>query len=190
MASGARGDQLSEGRLVLGVGLGDLGDPGFDRLGEETDPRRRAEMLDEAPEIIIGLWSGQPFSFRGKHYFVEEVTFLPTPVQSRRIPIWVGGGYPNPGPVRRAVRWDGSVLYKEGEGDMTPEDIRALRELGGPRPYDISVGGRERRDDWDAEREWIRSVAEAGATWWMEWVPPADRETMRAGVDRGPLRIE
>jgi alkanesulfonate monooxygenase SsuD/methylene tetrahydromethanopterin reductase-like flavin-dependent oxidoreductase (luciferase family) len=187
-------DQLSDGRMILGVGLGDIRDPGFSHCGEETDARRRAELLDEGLEIIAGLWNGQPFTFHGKHFVVEAVTFLPTPVQRPRIPIWIGGGYPNPGPTRRAARWDGSCMYKETGGgpweEMGPDDVRALRELAGNRPYEIAVGGRRRRDDWKAEREWIRSVADAGADWWAEYVPPSDRETMRAAVLRGPLRID
>lgn len=82
------------------------------------------------------------------------------------------------------------MLYKEGEDYMTPADIRGLKELAGSRPFEIAVGGSARRDDWGEEREWIRAVADAGATWWMEWVRPADRETMRAVVERGPLRID
>ena len=63
-------DQLSEGRMVLGVGLGDTGeaigaDASFTRLGEEVAPRRGAQILDEALEIIAGLWAGEPFAFRG-----------------------------------------------------------------------------------------------------------------------------
>jgi alkanesulfonate monooxygenase SsuD/methylene tetrahydromethanopterin reductase-like flavin-dependent oxidoreductase (luciferase family) len=183
-------DHLSGGRFTLGVGLGDLNDPGFGRFGEETDARRRAEKLDEGLEIVVGLWSGQPFSFRGKHFTIDEATLLPTPVQEPRIPIWIGGGYPNRGPTQRALRWDGSMLYKEGEDYMTPADVRGLEELAGSRPFDIAVGGNARRDDWDEERDWISAVADAGATWWMEWVRPADRETMRAVVERGPLRID
>jgi alkanesulfonate monooxygenase SsuD/methylene tetrahydromethanopterin reductase-like flavin-dependent oxidoreductase (luciferase family) len=190
-------DQLSGGRMILGVGLGDTGeaivqDASFSRFGEETDPRRRGQMLDEALEIVAGLWTGDPFSFTGEHYVVDEVTFRPKPVQEPRIPIWVGGGYPNPRPTRRAARWDGSCLYKETHGgpweDLGPDDIRALRELAGDKPFTICVGGRRRADDWDADREWIRTVADAGADWWAEFVPAADRQEMRAGVDRGPLR--
>lgn len=187
---GGHGGPPLRGRFTLGVGLGDLNDPGFGRFGEETDARRRAEMLDEGLEIIVGLWSGQPFSFRGKHFAVHDATLLPKPVQEPRIPIWIGGGYPNRGPTQRALCWDGSMLYKEGEGYMTPADVRGLKELAGSRPFEIAVGGSARRDDWDEEREWIRGVADAGATWWMEWVRPADRETMRAVVERGPLRID
>ena len=187
-------DQLSNGRMILGVGLGDTGesvvaDASFARFGEEMDPRRRAEMLDEGLTIVAGLWTGEPFSFRGKHLRLKEVTFLPRPVQEPRIPIWIGGGYSSRGPLKRALRWDGACLYKQGGGDMAPADVRRLRGLAGDRPYTIAVGGRPRRDDWDAERDFVRDVGRAGADWWVEWVAPAERETMRAAVARGPLIV-
>jgi alkanesulfonate monooxygenase SsuD/methylene tetrahydromethanopterin reductase-like flavin-dependent oxidoreductase (luciferase family) len=185
--------------MILGVGLGDTGeavgvDASFTRFGEEKAARTRGEMLDEALEIVAGLWSGRPFGFQSKHFVVEDVTFLPRPVQQPRIPIWIGGGYPNPRPTRRAARWDGSCLYKETHGrpweNMTPDDVRALRDAVGGRPYTIAVGGSGRSDDWDAEREHIRAVAEASADWWIEWVAPRDRETMLESILRGPLRID
>ena len=70
-------DHLSGGRLILGVGLGDINDEGFTHFGEATNPRQRAELLDEGLDILTGLWSGKPFSYNGKHYQVEETTFLP-----------------------------------------------------------------------------------------------------------------
>lgn len=193
-------DHLSEGRFILGVGLGGAQDPmNFDRFGEEVDLKIRAEMLDESLEIIAGLWTGEWFSYQGRHYQVGEVRFLPTPVQKPRIPIWIGGGYPNRGPLGRAARWDGSCMYKESRGqgwqDMQPEDIRALKAYvtnnrAGDAPYDICVGGRARPADWEQDREHIRRVAEAGATWWMEFIEPTSQEKTRQGILNGPLRFE
>lgn len=189
-------DVLSGGRAVLGVGLGDTGgsivdDASFTRFGEERDARRRGEMLDEALEIVAGLWSGEPFGFHGAHFTVDEVTFAPVPVQRPRVPIWVGGGYPNSRPTARALRWDGSLLYKETHGgpweDMMPEDVAALRGRAEGRPFTIAVGGTGRREEVDALRDHVRAVAEAGADWWIEWVPPGARDAMRAAVARGPL---
>jgi hypothetical protein len=51
------------------------------------------------------------------------------------------------------------------------------------------MGGDKRGEDWEADRARIASLAEAGATWWFEYVPPADLVTMRAAVARGPLRV-
>jgi alkanesulfonate monooxygenase SsuD/methylene tetrahydromethanopterin reductase-like flavin-dependent oxidoreductase (luciferase family) len=191
-------DQLSDGRMILGVGVGDTGeainvDASFTCFGEEREPRTRGDMLDEGLEIIAGLWSREPFSHHGAHYDVEDITFEPQPVQQPRIPIWIGGGYPNPRPTRRALRWDGCCLYKETHGgpweDMAPQDVRELREAAGDRPYTIAVGGAGRRDDWGAEREHIRAVSEAGADWWIEWVRPGERAVMTEAVERGPLQM-
>lgn len=188
-------DQLSEGRMILGAGLGDVGDhvvrdASFTHFGEEADARRRARMLDEALDIVAGLWSGEPFSYRGEHFTLGEVSFVPPPVQRPRIPIWIGGGYPNPGPTRRAARWDGSLLYGAREHDLSPDDVRAIREAAGDRPYDIVVGGRARDEDSGAERERLRAIAAVGATWSAEYVPADTRDAMRSAVGCGPLRID
>jgi alkanesulfonate monooxygenase SsuD/methylene tetrahydromethanopterin reductase-like flavin-dependent oxidoreductase (luciferase family) len=187
-------DQLSGGRAVLGVGSGDTGehvveDASFTAFGEERSPRVRAAMLDEALEIVAGLWSGQPFSFHGDHYIVDDVTFMPRPVQEPRVPIWVGGGFPNPGPTRRAARWDGACMYRERTHHMQADDVRKLCAAAGDRPYDVCVGGAARADDWDAERKRMRELAGAGVTWWAEYVPVQEPDAMRAAVERGPLRI-
>ena len=195
-------DHLSNGRLILGVGLGDSSDASFTHFGEETDARIRAEMLDEALDLLVGFWSGEPFSYDGKHYRVREVTCLPRPVQSPRIPIWIGGAYPNKGPLRRAVRWDGACLYQAestgraedtGEG-LSPQQVQELKRFAdslrpASAPFDIVVG-RDRRNDIEQERAHIRSLAAAGATWWQEWIPSGDFATMQAAVACGPLRID
>jgi alkanesulfonate monooxygenase SsuD/methylene tetrahydromethanopterin reductase-like flavin-dependent oxidoreductase (luciferase family) len=194
-------DHLSGGRLILGVGLGDLGDPGFGKVGETTETRTRARMLDEALDVLVGLWSGQPFSYHGTYYHVDEVTFLPAPVQQPRIPIWVGGNWPHAGVIRRAARWDGFMGGKEHAADedwsLTPADIQRLRadiaaQRASATPCEIVLGGNERDDDPEVTRALMRASAEAGATWWSEYVPPSigGLDVMRERIAGGPLRIE
>ena len=79
---------------------------------------------------------------------------------------------------------------------MMPDDIRALRALvqshrGSLAGYDIAIGGSSRRPDWEEEREYIRSLAEAGVTWWIEYIPPdsGDVATVQGLIQRGPLFI-
>lgn len=191
-------DHLSNGRFVLGIGIGNGNDTDFTGFGEVTDAKARAGMVDEAIEVIVGLWSGERFSYHGKHYQIQDVTFLPKPAQQPRIPIWVGGGYPLKGPLERAARWDGACLYKFTDGgpfaDLTPDEVRDLRAFVEARrtaatPFEITVGGRERGEDWERDRAYIAAIAEAGATWWGEHIPPGEIDVMREAIARGPLRI-
>lgn len=195
-------DQLSNGRFILGVGSGDADEAGFSRVNEARGARERAEILDEALDIIVGLWSGKPFSYQGHHFQVQKMTFVPTPVQQPRIPILVGGGWPLKGPSRRAARYDGCCLYKQhapgDSSDWTPDEVRALKTFVESQrstqqrkaPYEIKLGGRSRSADWEQDRALVKSLAEAGATWWVEYIPTSSREEMRESVKRGPLRIE
>jgi alkanesulfonate monooxygenase SsuD/methylene tetrahydromethanopterin reductase-like flavin-dependent oxidoreductase (luciferase family) len=195
-------DHLSNGRMILGAGLGDTTlDISLTHFSEVVDVKQRSEMLDEALEIIAQAWSGQPFSYSGKHYALKEVTLLPKPVQAPRIPIWIGGGFPLKGPTQRALRWDGSCMYIDTRGgpwrDWTPEDVQTLRTMAErwrskDVPFDIVLGGRQRDDDWDQERALIKSLAEAGATWWIEYLPPelGGLDVIREAITRGPLRID
>src|SRR5438067_2239435 len=106
-------DRLSHGRVVLSVGLGAI-DTGFDQVGEATDRKVRAELLDEGLELLKLFWSGHPFSFEGDHYHVEwDNTWSYTPVQSPRIPIWVVGAWPWKVSVVRAARFDGLIAAKK-----------------------------------------------------------------------------
>jgi hypothetical protein len=135
---------------VLPVGLGAPYDGGFSKVGEPTDRRVRAKLLDESLEILTGLWSGEPFGFHGNHYRVEEMTFLPTPVQSPRIPIWVVGAWPREKSMRRVLRYDGVIPDKinpaGGREEATPEDVRAIKTYVTERrpaedPFDIECAG-------------------------------------------------
>ncbi len=152
-------DHLSHGRLILMVGLGaGAGDWGFIKVGEELDRKIRAERLDEALAILAGLWSGQAFSYIGQHYQVQEMTFVPQPVQQPRIPIWVVGAWPRPKSLRRALRWDGilpvkpSAYQEAASSEMEPADIQELKTyIAAHRqeqaPFDIVIEGETPGDD-------------------------------------------
>lgn len=185
-------DHLSGGRMILGVGSGDPTSADLTAVGEQADAGVRGRMLDEALAVIDGLWSNQRFSHHGQHYRLDDVSLRPKPVQRPRIPIWVGGQYTRRRPRERALRWDGSCLYRidpsAGWEDMRPDDVRALRELGGA-DYEISIGGRPRGPNEDAERALIAEIAAAGASWWQEWVAPdTPLERVRELIAAGPLR--
>jgi alkanesulfonate monooxygenase SsuD/methylene tetrahydromethanopterin reductase-like flavin-dependent oxidoreductase (luciferase family) len=184
-------DRLSGGRLVLPVGLGAIDDAAFGNVGEPTGARIRAERLDESLEILEGLWSGEPYAHDGRHYRFGPMTFLPTPVQRPRIPIWVVGAWPNERSMRRAVRYDG-VLPQTSDPDAI-HDIAAYvaRERPAERrdqPFEIVVEGRTPLKRAAAAAK-VRPAAEAGATWWIEsnW-ETATIDSQRARIEAGPPR--
>jgi probable F420-dependent oxidoreductase len=153
-------DRLSDGRVIFGAGLG--GSPReFGSFGEPTDPKIRAEMLDEGLELMRELWSGAPVTHHGKHYAVEGVTFAPPPVQER-IPIWIGGN--RPASLRRAARWDGWLADSADPTGMTlsPDDVaQRIEQIGRDDGFDVAVLGQSDRGDPAAYER-------AGATWWLE----------------------
>ena len=109
-------DHLSNGRVILPVGLGAL-NVGFEQFGEETERKVRAELLDEGLDIITGLWSQKAFHYEGKHYHVQT-TWGTLSLQQPRIPIWVTGAWPpHMKSMRRALRYDGLLPNKMAEKD-------------------------------------------------------------------------
>ena len=85
-------DRLSQGRLLLGLGIGDL-PAEFERMGLPFPPvPARQQALAETIQIVRGLWSGEPFAFEGDIFRASsDGTFLP-PVQEPRVPILLAGG--------------------------------------------------------------------------------------------------
>lgn len=87
-------DALSNGRLVLGLGTG-FYRPDYDQSGMTLDPPAiRVGRLEEAVQIIKGIFTTTPFSFTGKHYTVRDFSFALMPVQRPHPPILVGGASP------------------------------------------------------------------------------------------------
>lgn len=191
-------DRMSNGRLVLGIGLGDEHDRGFAAFGEEMDPKVRARMLDESLEIITGLWRGEPLSFRGEHYRVHGITQLPTPVQQPRIPIWVGWLYPRRKPLDRAARWDGIspfTVTPDGEyRDLEPDEIRGIvADIRARRtddtPFEVVIDAPVLGNAASSER--LRANRDAGATWAIEYIAPErDPAATRAALRQGPPALD
>jgi alkanesulfonate monooxygenase SsuD/methylene tetrahydromethanopterin reductase-like flavin-dependent oxidoreductase (luciferase family) len=197
-------DLVSNGRFILGVGLGDPVQWDYGFFGEQTDAKVRAGRLDEALAILAGLWSGEPFGYQGKHYQMQEVHFLPRPLQQPRIPVWVGGWWPNKRPMLRAARWDGAVPIKsEGvsaqEWHTIIEFVRAHRQSDAH--FDFVHNGATPGDNPKEARQIVEPYVEAGVDWWIEgmdpwrfgwkwedkWSPEATRR-IRERVLQGPPR--
>ena len=85
-------DRLSQGRLVLGMGIGDAEEE-FQRLCIPfPNTRTRQKMLEEAVQIVQGLLSGQPLTYHGEFFKLDQAMIAPGPYQQPRIPMVIAGG--------------------------------------------------------------------------------------------------
>ena len=173
-------DHLSRGRLVFGAGLGSAGgaEAEWSSFGEETDRRRRTELLEEGLELLLRLWSGHPVCFEGRHHRVVTESFLPRPIQSPRIPVWLAASWPHRAPARRAARFDGVFPLFQAR---PPDDLGELRALlafvreqraGKDGAFDVVHLVPPCLGDLSQEAERITPYADAGVTWWLERVTP------------------
>jgi hypothetical protein len=194
-------DHLSNGRVILSVGLGAV-DTGFAEFGEVTDRKTRAELLDEGLDILTGLWRGQPFNYTGKHYRVAQTSFYPPPppVQQPRIPIWVVGAWPRKKSMQRVLRYDGLLpakLNQDGTfAEITPADLQAMKDFieanrTAATPFDIVMEGVTPGDDPERAAAIVQNWAQAGATWWIEAMwgapdEPVDTGALLARLRQGP----
>jgi alkanesulfonate monooxygenase SsuD/methylene tetrahydromethanopterin reductase-like flavin-dependent oxidoreductase (luciferase family) len=120
-------------------------------FGDTTDTKVLAERLDEGLHALDLLWSGEPVTYRGNQITIDDVVFLPTPVQRPRVPVWVGGFWPHRRPMRRAARWDGAVpLFDAAQhGHVPPVELvrevvtylRQQRAGQGDGAFEIVLGG-------------------------------------------------
>jgi alkanesulfonate monooxygenase SsuD/methylene tetrahydromethanopterin reductase-like flavin-dependent oxidoreductase (luciferase family) len=196
-------DHLSAGRLILGVGSGS-GYFDFEALGEPSDAKMLAALLDESLEVLTGLWSGELFRHDGISYHIKEAQFLPRPVQSPRIPIWVADIWPARAPLRRAVRWDGVIpigrdlpLTAMLTSAQMHEIVRTVASLPGyTTPFEVVHSGISGGMDAAYDREVVAAYQQVGVTWWVEKILPEllgswtdwPLEAMRTRIRQGPPR--
>jgi alkanesulfonate monooxygenase SsuD/methylene tetrahydromethanopterin reductase-like flavin-dependent oxidoreductase (luciferase family) len=176
-------DELSSGRLILGVGAGE-DVPDFEAFGESHERAERIARMDEALGIIDAGLRGQQLDFDGEHHVARGVVLGPRPVQQPRPPMWLGAL--RPGGVRKAARWDGWIAVAMSEDgssmEMSPArfgELLALaterREALGPgsTAFDVAVLAIDGLDGASASQ-----YVDAGATWWLESL-----SGMRGSVD-------
>jgi alkanesulfonate monooxygenase SsuD/methylene tetrahydromethanopterin reductase-like flavin-dependent oxidoreductase (luciferase family) len=177
-------DHASNGRLVLGVGLGYPPDGEYAAFGEPSSDRERAERLDESLAVLTALWTGEAVDYDGRHLHVHTPPFKPVPLQRPRVPIWVAGGWPDARRAfRRAARYDGVYAMSSDPSTrfhLLPDEIRAMRDfIGRDDPeFEILATAVPGADPAD--------YAAAGATWWVV-VASTPADALRV-VEEGPPR--
>lgn len=134
-------DRLSDGRLILVLGGGGpMNEPAYGALGlAQRSPREKVEALEEAIDLIRGLWNSSGFSYTGQHFRTERATIEPKPVHP--IPIWLGvfGAQMVDLVGRKADGWFPTYQFLEPEQAYRKlERIRTVAEHAGRNPDDIT----------------------------------------------------
>lgn len=91
-------DVLSDGRAVVGVGVGYL-DAEFVALG--VNPRQRGQLADEALAVMVEAWKAEPLDWDGSNFTARNTVVEPAPIQQPHPPLWVGGN--SEAAMRRAI---------------------------------------------------------------------------------------
>jgi probable F420-dependent oxidoreductase len=175
-------DKLSGGRFILGLGAG-YHQREFAALGVDMDERNA--LFDEALDVLPLHWSGEPFSYQGRHFDAHDVIGRPRPVQSP-IPIWIGGNsrLSRRRVATRAQGWMpllglpqlsatvrtpaiGSITEM---ADFVAEIRNAAVQAGRPQPIDVLCSYRDEslqspEVQPDRHREAFDRIEKAGATW-------------------------
>ncbi|MFI6252201.1 TIGR03619 family F420-dependent LLM class oxidoreductase [Streptomyces sp. NPDC051016] len=175
-------DVLSGGRLTLGLGAG-YQKSEFHALGVELAERNA--LFDEALEVLPLHWSGESFSYRGRHFDARQVIARPRPVQDP-IPVWIGGNsrlarrraaeraqgwMPMSGPAQLTATARTPALGSLAELAAQTAEMRATAESAGrAEPLDVVFSYPDRSiaapaADTDRHRAAFAEIEKAGATW-------------------------
>ena len=181
-------DILSQGRMIFGAGLGVPSE--YRTSSENYNNKDLAEIMDESLEFITQYHSGEKFTKKGKYFTASDVQLVPKPVQSPRIPIWIGGD--SHAALKRASKWDGWIIgtvNEQKEITKTPEQLnKQVDYIKNEKPnnnfVEIVIDGISEA----GEKSLVNEYSEAGATWWFECIfaTRGSPEEMVNRVKKGP----
>jgi alkanesulfonate monooxygenase SsuD/methylene tetrahydromethanopterin reductase-like flavin-dependent oxidoreductase (luciferase family) len=162
-------DNLSGGRMELGVGMG-YAPHEFRAFG--ISRRERVSRTEEGIEVLRRAWAGERFDFHGRHWTFDGALVRPRPVQSGGPPLWLAAM--SEAGAHRAARL-GLNLLPQGDRRLVLDPWRADLVAAGKRADDFRVGiirpwlvTRNRERDWPAVREAERYKGKIYADWIAE----------------------
>lgn len=194
-------DQISGGRVVLGLGLG-WREEEFRMFGIPYNERLRRTI--ETVEILRRAWTGERFSHEGKIFRLDEVKVTPPPARDGGPPLYLGGHVETA--VRRAGRLaDGYIRSRSGL-DAAQESLRWAEESARETGKDPEALGFallqnafvwEDGDAWEVVRDGVAHQLGVYPAWHAGAdtpgrplvVTPPDEETLRQTTPAGDRHV-
>lgn len=128
-------DRATDGRIILGVGVG--GEYEADFQACQVPIKQRGPRTDEAIPLLRRLWTAEEITHAGRFYPMEKVKIFPAPVQPGGPPIIVAGRQ-DPAMVRAATLGDGWMPYLYSPRAYG-ESAKRIREVAAERGRDLST---------------------------------------------------
>ena len=173
-------DQLSGGRVILGLGVGSRED---DFAAAEAPYADRGRRLEELVEVLKLVWSGQPVKYAGKSYKLDVGAIGPRPIQRPHPPLWFGGSAERA--LRRAARLgDGYIPGSAGGAEgfkAVRQKVRQFAEEAGRDPNTMRFGAQVTICVDDDRAEAIRLTERR-----FDYYYPGGRGNRVAGAALGP----
>lgn len=129
--------EIAQGRFELGIGAGGFEGEQLPFGLEVASIKERVDRVAEALPIIKGLWSGQPFSFTGRYYQLQDAICVPAPQPAPPIIVGVTG----PRMARIAARYADGANLQWRHADKLSATLEALNA-------ELAAQGRK-RDSFD-----------------------------------------
>ncbi len=149
-------DQVSGGRVTVGLGLGNPDEP-YAAFGLTAE--RRVRRFEEGVQLMKALWTESTVDHHGEFYDLSGAMMEPKPIQHPHPPVWFGGAHPNA--LRRSVRmsdaWMGAGASSSADFKARVPQIRQFLEAEGRDPASFTISKRiyiaVDSDEARAERE-------------------------------------
>src|SRR5579862_1602013 len=163
-------DQISRGRLTLGIGAGYF-ESEYRQYGYEFPdrPAVRIRQMEEAVRLILAMWTEPRTTFHGRYFHVENAILEPKPMQKPRPPVMIAGGGEQL--TLRAVARLGDLCNVGGDVEAVKHKLEVLRRHCDAAGRDFGTIEKTHNNSWLLARD-AAAVA-------------AKREHLSA---RGPLR--
>jgi probable F420-dependent oxidoreductase len=180
-------DLLSNGRVVLGVGLG-WAPLEYESYG--ADFRRRGALMDEALTLVRRLWTEEKVSHDGRFFHLPELTMQPRPLQPDGPPIWVAGV--DPRAVDRAARlgdaWMCGPVQTWTAAKACLARYRESCERAGTKPaWVLRRYTRLTSSRRELEEEYLPGFVDAQLAYWRTSVETDEEQALFARIDAGEM---